>query len=57
MDMSVAVAVNIALGLAAFSAIVVLAVWAIRTGARERPALARAREGWAGRYEDDSAAA
>jgi len=54
MDMTAALALNIALGLAAFSAIVILAAWAIRTGARERPALARADERW---YEDDSAAA
>jgi hypothetical protein len=54
MDLTAALVVNIALALAAFSAIVVLAGWAIRTGARERPALARADEAW---YEDDSAAA
>ncbi len=57
MDISVALAVNIVLGLAAFSAIIVLAAWAIRTGARERPALARAHESWTDRYEDDLAAA
>ena len=37
MDMSAVLIVNIALGLIAFASIVVLAVWAVRTGEAELP--------------------